>query len=442
MDAILSRVGEDDLRHHCVAAVLEELVQSELHVKSVVLALERTLKVVLASREVHKTLVLNTSGRVQTSFRRLGESCNQIGPLLRLLHHNMGARSSMTTDIIEAASAVPPKSTLVPTDSASTTTSEYEYISEEEDDEEPIVVRVAPPKKSNKRKADALELSETIPMITKETIKADTELFQAQLAKELRNIRESSVSKYTVAIHKDLSLFLKSIFDAADQFHKWQPCNDPIIAQLLKEMEKRLSIFKDSNAQKERKKIVSEWLDQMTALSFVSTFDLTSIPPKMDRKILRRRKNKTPQDMQVLAKCARRISSKVRSDASGPKEKKRKFFKPLLDAFIMYFAALAGTKSVANQTGEAIECLLCLPLLCQLTDSNEITRKECELLDELLYRVRFIMSLGKKIRKKAVKTNVVHDLLGMFPPSVRPRFNLPVVSDTRVQNVAKKTKKS
>lgn len=63
MDAILSRAGVSDaeLRQHCVAAVLDELLQTDNRVKDVISALKQALKVVRASRELHKSLVLNTS---------------------------------------------------------------------------------------------------------------------------------------------------------------------------------------------------------------------------------------------------------------------------------------------------------------------------------------------------------------------------------------------
>jgi hypothetical protein len=108
MDSILARVGVSDaqLRQHCVAAVLDELKQADARVQDVVVVLQKAVKVAQASSELHQSPVLNSSEQLKAAFRHLGESCNQIGPLLRLLHQNMNSMQGATTPEQAAVTAI------------------------------------------------------------------------------------------------------------------------------------------------------------------------------------------------------------------------------------------------------------------------------------------------------------------------------------------------
>ncbi|KAG3200706.1 hypothetical protein PC128_g4432 [Phytophthora cactorum] len=316
------------------------LSRADKQVQNVVSALERTLKVVQASRDVHKSLVLNASEQVQASFRQLGESCNQIGPLLRLLHRHMSATSSSSAEqpAMSTASAVPvsgaasavsatqteskPAATQS-TDSASTTTSEYEF-SSDEDDDDLEVVEVAPPKRNKKRKAATVDLSESSPVRRK---------------------------THTNSVHKELSGFVRGMFAPSDKFYNWQPRDDPMVAQLLDEMDKRMDGFKDSITQNSRRKAMDEWLQEMTASSFVPCLDLESIPPKTDLRAASVEKCHDSQDLEALVKPGTRICSKLQVDTASKKGKKRKYFQPLLDASTKYYAAVAATETRYHPQG-------------------------------------------------------------------------------------------
>ncbi|KAG6619396.1 Phospholipase D [Phytophthora cinnamomi] len=282
MDAILSRVGVSDaqLRRHCEAAVLDELQQADARVRDVVAALERALKVVRASRELHQALVLTASDPVQASFRCLGASCNQIGPLLRLLHRDMSATASASPEqpeamilAAQAVAAVPtvsaaersetkPPAPRSPEASASSTASEYEVSSDEEsdeDDDEPEVVEVSPPSSSTrKRKAVTLDLSQSAPpAVRRKTPEEDTQTVRDYLTNKVKEARALPMDGYSVATHNELAAFVKKVFAAADTFDAWQPRDDPTLAQLLNEMEKRMGVFKDSVAQ-----LAGHWASQ------------------------------------------------------------------------------------------------------------------------------------------------------------------------------------
>ncbi|KAG3147294.1 hypothetical protein PI126_g12930 [Phytophthora idaei] len=446
VDTILSRVGDAELRQHCVAAVLDELQQADKQVQNVVSALERTLKVVQASRDVHKSLVLNASEQVQASFRQLGESCNQIGPLLRLLHRHMSTTSSSSAEqpATSTASAVPvsgaasavsatqteskPAATQS-TDSASTTTSEYE-LSSDEDDDDLEVVEVAPPKRNKKRKAATVDLSESSP-VRRKTLQEDTQTVRNQLATELREIRAIPVAGYTVAAHKELSGFVRGMFAPSDKFYNWQPRDDPMVAQLLDEMDKPMDGFKDSITQNSRRKAMDEWLQEMTASSFVPCLDLESIPPKTDLRPASVEKCHDSQDLEALVKPGTRICSKLQVDTASKKGKKRKYFQPLLDASTKYYAAIAATETRVIQAKRVSQSNNNLRMLYQLADGTQ--------LEELLYLVRLVMPKSQKFREKAVK--LVSDLLAVFPPSVRPKFNYPA-SEPEPKKKKRKKKKS
>ncbi|KAG6599602.1 Phospholipase D [Phytophthora cinnamomi] len=366
MDAILSRVGVSDaqLRRHCEAAVLDELQQADARVRDVVAALERALKVVRASRELHQALVLTASDPVQASFRCLGASCNQIGPLLRLLHRDMSATASASPEqpeamihAAQAVAAVPtvsvversetkPPAPRSPEASASSTASEYEVSSDEEsdeDDDEPEVVEVSPPSSSSrKRKAVTLDLSQSAPpAVRRKTPEEDTQTVRDYLTNKLKEARALPMDGYSVATHNELAALVKKVFAAADTFDAWQPRDDPTLAQLLNEMEKRMGVFKDSVAQVRRCKAVSDWQREMTASAFVPSLDLVSMPRKID--------------------------------------------------------------STRGGTG--------------------LSQEECVRLERLLYLLRLVMFNVDKFRIKAAK--LIPDILKLFPPAVRPRFRYP-----------------
>ncbi|CEG40230.1 uncharacterized protein PHALS_10442 [Plasmopara halstedii] len=417
MDAILSRVGDAELRQHCVAAVLDELLQTDKQVKDVVLALERTLKVVQASRNVHKSLILNASDQVQASFRQLGESCNKIGPLLRLLHHNMSAASTSSIQqlpkVTSVVAQVEPKAT--PTDSASTTTSEYECLSDDSD-----VVVVTTSKRSKKRKA-AVDLSGSA---RKKILLDDTESVRKQLTVDLRNIRATCKSNYTVGMHKDLSSFLNSIFEKK-KFHNYEPRDDPVLAQLLDEMDNRNNGFKESTIQIERRKKIKTWQNKMTALSFASSLDLISLPVTTDPQATDVHKCKENQDIRALSRQCNQVASKLRNDHASVTNKRKKYMKDLVDASIKYFAAVLEISHTENQTNDAIQCMWNFHMVCELVQSTTITRGECVHLEKVLYLLRLVMAKINKVRKRAIKCNIIADVLALFPPSVRPEFKYP-----------------
>ncbi|KAF1773948.1 hypothetical protein GQ600_27203 [Phytophthora cactorum] len=226
------------------------------------------------------------------------------------------------------------------TDSASTTTSEYEF-SSDEDDDDLEVVEVAPPKRNKKRKAATVDLSESSPVRRK----THTQTVRNQLATELREIRAIPVAGYTVAVHKELSGFVRGMFAPSDKFYNWQPRDDPMVAQLLDEMDKRMDGFKDSITQNSRRKAMDEWLQEMTASSFVPCLDLESIPPKTDLRAASVEKCHDSQDLEALVKPGTRICSKLQVDTASKKGKKRKYFQPLLDASTKYYAAVAATET-------------------------------------------------------------------------------------------------
>ncbi|KAG7383231.1 hypothetical protein PHYPSEUDO_003911 [Phytophthora pseudosyringae] len=397
MDAFLSRVGDAELRQHCVNTVLDELEQADKQVRGVVSALERALKVAQASRDLHKSLVLNGSPQVQASFRQLGDSCNQIGPLRR---PNEPASSE-------------------------TTTSEYELSSDaEHDDDDPEVVEVARPKRSKKRKVATVDLSGSTPAVRVKTLQGDTQTVRGQVAVELRKIREIPADGYAVATHKELASFMRTMFAAADTFYDWQPRDDPLVAQLLEEMAKRMSGFKESATQVLRGKVIGEWQQEMTAASFSPSLDLTSLPPKADPRAATVERCHESQDLQVLAKAGSDIWGKLKGDTSSNEEKKRKYFQPLLDATIKYFAAAAATESLVMQANGATTCNHNLRVLAELAGGTSITRKEFAQLEELLYLVRLVMFKCRKFWKKAPP--LVVGLLTVFPPSARPNFKYPV----------------
>ncbi|KAE8963895.1 hypothetical protein PR003_g30328, partial [Phytophthora rubi] len=276
MDVILSRVGVSDaqLRQHCEAAVLDELQRADGRVQDAVAALQQALKVARASRELHQSLVLNASEQVQTSFRRLGASCNQIGPLLRLLHRDMGSEQPAAaavaavtvTQATEAATAAaapavsapePPETKpAAPQSSDASTASEYELSSEgdEADDDEPEVVEVTPPSSSKKRKAATLDLSRSPPPAARrKTLKEDTHTVRNYLAHRLEEVQALPADGYSVATHNELATYVRKVFAAsADTLDDWQPRDDPTLARLLDEMEKRMGAFKESVAQLKR----------------------------------------------------------------------------------------------------------------------------------------------------------------------------------------------
>ncbi|KAF1794210.1 hypothetical protein GQ600_7039 [Phytophthora cactorum] len=254
------------------------------------------------------------------------------------------------------------------TDSASTTTSEYEF-SSDEDDDDLEVVEVAPPKRNKKRKAATVDLSESSPVRRK---------------------------THTNSVHKELSGFVRGMFAPSDKFYNWQPRDDPMVAQLLDEMDKRMDGFKDSITQNSRRKAMDEWLQEMTASSFVPCLDLESIPPKTDLRAASVEKCHDSQDLEALVKPGTRICSKLQVDTASKKGKKRKYFQPLLDA------------------------------------STNITRKECAQLEELLYLVRLVMPKSQKFREKAVNVSA----------SVRPKFNYPASEPAPKKKKRKKKKKS
>lgn len=438
MDAILSRVGVSDaqLRQHCEAAVLDELQQADARVQDVVAALQQALKVVRASRELHQSLVLNECEQVQASFRRLGASCNQIGPLLRLLHRDMGATVSSASDQSAAvaqagASEAPGASAAVSTVStapqrtetkpaapqssaSSSTASEYELSSDEdEDDDEPEVVEVAPPTSSKKRKAATLDLSQSPPpaarrkTTTTTTLDEDTQTVRSYLASQLKQLQALPAHGYSVATHKELAAYVKKVFAAADKFDDWQPRDDPTLARLLHEMERRVGVFKDSVAQLMRCKTISKWQKEMTGSAFVPSLDLVSMPPKILPQMASLAVSgcKTLDALHQVAVPIHRIVSKAHVDASDKQERKKKYFLPLLDTMTKFFASAAVTKSASVLSGGVKQCNAGLGLLAALAsrDGTGLSCRECMRVEELLYLLRLVMHKVPQFRGKAAK---------------------------------------
>ncbi|EGZ07849.1 hypothetical protein PHYSODRAFT_339754 [Phytophthora sojae] len=445
MDAILSRVGVSDaqLRQHCEAAVLDELQQADARVQDVVAALQQALKVVRASRELHQSLVLNECEQVQASFRRLGASCNQIGPLLRLLHRDMGATVSSASDQSAAvaqagASEAPGASAAVSTVStapqrtetkpaapqssaSSSTASEYELSSDEdEDDDEPEVVEVAPPTSSKKRKAATLDLSQSPPpaarrkTTTTTTLDEDTQTVRSYLASQLKQLQALPAHGYSVATHKELAAYVKKVFAAADKFDDWQPRDDPTLARLLHEMERRVGVFKDSVAQLMRCKTISKWQKEMTGSAFVPSLDLVAVP-------------------------IHRIVSKAHVDASDKQERKKKYFLPLLDTMTKFFASAAVTKSASVLSGGVKQCNAGLGLLAALAsrDGTGLSCRECMRVEELLYLLRLVMHKVPQFRGKAAK--LVSAIVNLFPEAARPNFGCSVDEPTQSEPKKKKS---
>ncbi|KAF4034756.1 hypothetical protein GN244_ATG13293 [Phytophthora infestans] len=311
----------------------------------------------------------------------------------------MSAVSSSTADqpATPTSSAAPTVSESKPAATASPTTSEYELSSDDEDDD-PEVVEVTPPTRSKKRKA-TVDLSESTPVVRRKTLQEDTQTVRNRMATELQKIQVTPMSGYTVARHKSLSSFVRSIFTAANEFHHWQPRDDPQMFQLLDEMKHRIGGFKDSCAQKSRRKAMDEWLQAMTASSFVPCLDLQSLPPKRDPRAASVEKSHGSLDLEALIKPVARMWNKLRTDTSSDKER---------------------SKNRGAQSNWASRCNDGLRALFQLAKGSSMTRKECAQLEELLYLVRLIMPKSKNFRKKALK--LVPDLLALFPPSARPKF--------------------
>ncbi|GMF51961.1 unnamed protein product [Phytophthora fragariaefolia] len=187
-----------------------------------------------------------------------------------------------TTPMAEPTDAKP----AAPSSPESATASEYELSSDEEDDEEPEVVEVTPPRSRQKRKAVTLDLlASPTPATKRRALEEDSQAAKGQLADKLKEIRSLASDAYSVTVHNELASFVKSVFAAADKFDEWQPRDDPTLARLLNEMEKRMGVFKDSAAQEKRSKAVSDWQQEMTAVAFVPSLDLVSLPPKIDSSV-------------------------------------------------------------------------------------------------------------------------------------------------------------
>ncbi|GMF65159.1 unnamed protein product [Phytophthora lilii] len=409
MDAILARVGVSDaqLRRHCEAAALDELRSADQRVQDVVAALQQALKVVRASRELHPSLVLNDSEQVQTSFRRLGDSFNQIGPLLRLLHRDMGRASAATTAATSTATtaASPPAraaAVTVPKRSApgssSSTDSEYEPSSDDDEAEVVEVVEVTPSETRNKRKAATVDLSES-PTPTK-TLKEDAAAVQASIAKMLKEIRSIRRAEYTVTTHKEFASYVKNVF-ATDKVDGWQPRDDQTLAQLLDEMETGLSVFNESAAQTKRRKAIAVLKKEMTASSFVPRLDLTSLELKKDPRVATRKPSGRKELNRFLI-TANKIRTQWQNDNSTAGRKEKKYFQPLLQSISEFFAAVAVPSNDVADTFNISSCNKSLKLLSQMAEKGvRTTRNECAQVEELLYFIRFAMSKCVNFSKKA-----------------------------------------
>ncbi|OWZ22513.1 hypothetical protein PHMEG_0002768 [Phytophthora megakarya] len=371
MEAILSRVGVSDveLRQHCVAAVNSELQQADKNVQDAVAALKQTLKVVQASRELHKSLVLNASDDIQAAFRQLGDSCNQLGPLLRLLHHQMGANRSTTATTVPATTAT------------STTTAS------------PCA----------KRKATTVDLTGPPPPARKQKTAVEAEPFRTQLSKNLQEIRGISKKQYSVTTHNQLANFVKRIY-ATEKFNNWQPQQDPELAQLLNEMEKRMDVFKESAVQSVRKDTMEQWQKEM---KFTPSLNLTSSPPKNEWRVSSRNAVvcKTGKDFNKFVKHADTIVRTLDGENTEIAQK-RKYFQPLLDAAISFYAAVATAKRGTVPGNPVHQGNHYLRILSGLAVGADLTRNECEKLEEMLYFIRLAAhksgKLGKKKRKNTI----------------------------------------
>ncbi|CAH0485875.1 unnamed protein product [Peronospora farinosa] len=405
MDAILSRVGisDDELRQHCVTTVLEELQHTNKHVQDVVSSLKKVLQVVQASRELQKSLVLSSLDQVQTSFRQLGESCNEIGPLLRLLYRNSSAIASTALEqpvTCNTNGTAQPKTKLAVANPSSTSASEYAPSSDEEDDTEPEVIEVEPPEKRKKRKAATLDLSASpTPVGKRKTVEEDSQTLQKMLTEKLQSIQAIPVADYMIFTHEEMTSLVKKVFAVAKFDDGWKPKDDPTLARLLSEMEKRIHRFKNSIAQDRRLKEINRWLEEMTAFSFVPTLDLSSIPPKITAVVsLIGSRNQISTSLTETAISARKILQAVKKDTLNVHEKRKLYFQPLLDAAAMYFfAVITQPAKLADNDMQANS--LCV--LAELSGGRVSTLKECLQLEALLYSFRMKMYHNPTMHRKS-----------------------------------------
>ncbi|KAE9038600.1 hypothetical protein PR002_g5927 [Phytophthora rubi] len=110
MDAILTRVGVSDaeIRTHCLTAVHDEMQQAEKRLLKALKALKRALQVAEASRELHNSplALVVVSPDVSAVLARVVGSCNEVGPLMRKLHHVVnapGAAAVVDQDVSSSA---------------------------------------------------------------------------------------------------------------------------------------------------------------------------------------------------------------------------------------------------------------------------------------------------------------------------------------------------
>ncbi|KAG7379242.1 hypothetical protein PHYBOEH_012008 [Phytophthora boehmeriae] len=107
METILTRVGISDaqLRVHCQEAVQDELSQSDGQLRTALCALHHALKVVVASRELHKSpqSLSDTSTAIATRLSSVVASCNEIGPLVKKLHHALSSSAVEDDDVSSSA---------------------------------------------------------------------------------------------------------------------------------------------------------------------------------------------------------------------------------------------------------------------------------------------------------------------------------------------------
>ena len=391
MDVILSRVGisDDALRQHCVTAVLEELQQTNKHVQDVVFSLNKVLQVVQASRELQKSLVLTSLDQVQTSFRQLGESCSQIGPLLRTLYHNSGANPSTTLKQIVPCytnDIAQPKTK----QAAAVCISGFEPLSNKGDETEPEVMVVDPPEGWKKRKAATLNLSGSpTPVVKKKTVEEDSHTLRNLLTEKLQSIQAIPIADYMISTHEEMTSLVKKVFAVAKFADGWKPKDDSTLARLLSEMEKRIHRFKNSIAQDRRLKEVDRWLEDMTAFSFVPTLDVSSTPPKNEAVVsLTGSRNQTGASLKELASSTRMVLRAMKKDTLNVHEKRKLYFQPLLDATTMYFVAAATQPAEPTSSDVHTNSFR---VLAELSGGRVSTLKECLQLEELLYSFRIRM---------------------------------------------------
>ncbi|KAG6609274.1 uncharacterized protein IUM83_00081 [Phytophthora cinnamomi] len=109
MDAILTRVGVStaELRAHCLTAVRDEMQQAEKRLLRALKALERALQVAEAARELHRSplALVDASADVTSVLARVVGSCNDVGPLVRKLHHAVNAPGVAAVAEEDAASS-------------------------------------------------------------------------------------------------------------------------------------------------------------------------------------------------------------------------------------------------------------------------------------------------------------------------------------------------